>query len=332
MLGVLRRLASSSFHRRQFVDKTGAMARCLQASIRSGLPQRYVYFGHAMGDDLMCTVVLRELRQRGQQRLWMGSLHPSLFEGNDDVDRVVPMSYQFARLLTRLGRRADYVRYPMRPDNGPESLRPTRHIIAHMCEQAAITGQITRKPYLHLTNAEREAGVHFESDRQIAMMSTGLNTLFPLLNKQWLVERWQAASCALQSRGFRVVQLGHAKDPLLEGAALDLRGKVSFRVAAATLARSRLFIGSVGFLMHLARSVDTRSVIVFGGREAPHQSGYSCNENLFTPVPCAPCWMDNACDRQRQCLTDIRVDDVMQAVDRALSRCAVPPEVDVDVI
>jgi hypothetical protein len=72
--------------------------------------------------------------------------------------------------------------------------------------------------------------------------------------------------------------------------------------------------------MHVARAVECPSVIVFGGREAPWQTGYICNFNLYSAVPCAPCWRSNTCEIDRQCMRDISVDDVVSAIRQMLER------------
>jgi hypothetical protein len=329
MLSVLRRAITSPHQRRLMAQKTGHFFRCMAAVARHGLPAHYLYFGHAMGDDLLCTTVLRELRLRDLPRPWMGSLHPSLFEGNLDVARVVPMSYQFARTLQRLGKQVTYARYPVGGDTDDPATKPTEPLLVTMCRAAGVTGTITRRTYLHLSDAERAGGARFPT--QVAMLSTGLKPHHPMLNKQWYVERFQEVAARL-SRDVPVIQLGTLDDPPLGSATLDLRGKLTFRQSAAVLARSQLFIGTVGFLMHLARSVDCRSVIVFGGRESPDISGYSCNENLFSPVPCAPCWYDNRCAFNRKCMDQIGVDTVMAAVERLRTRLTSPPELQQDQI
>jgi ADP-heptose:LPS heptosyltransferase len=72
--------------------------------------------------------------------------------------------------------------------------------------------------------------------------------------------------------------------------------------------------------MHLARAVECPSVIIFGGREAPWQSGYTCNTNLYTAEPCAPCWLWNKCDYNRICMDKITAADVILAVDKTASQ------------
>jgi ADP-heptose:LPS heptosyltransferase len=109
-----------------------------------------------------------------------------------------------------------------------------------------------------------------------------------------------------------------------------LRGKTTIRESAAILSNSMVFVGLVGFLMHLARAVECRSVIVYGGREAPWQSGYSSNENLYTPMHCSPCWLWNRCDYDRECMNLISVEDVTAATERQVARAGQPLVVDSD--
>jgi ADP-heptose:LPS heptosyltransferase len=81
-----------------------------------------------------------------------------------------------------------------------------------------------------------------------------------------------------------------------------------------------MFVGLEGLPMHMARAVDCPSVIVYGGRLRPDQIGYICNENLYTPVACAPCWLDWQCDFGRICLEMITARDVIAAAERLLAR------------
>jgi ADP-heptose:LPS heptosyltransferase len=82
--------------------------------------------------------------------------------------------------------------------------------------------------------------------------------------------------------------------------------------------------------MHLARAVDTRSVIIYGGREKAWQSGYPCNENIETNPDCSPCWQNNHCDYDRTCLKEISVKDVLEAVERIEKR--LPEKLETEVV
>src|SRR5205823_6495421 len=153
-------------------------------------------------------------------------------------------------------------------------------------------------PYVVLSESEKRTG-KIAHRPQIAMQSSSLSARFPMRNKQWPAERFQTVADALKDE-FDLVQVGASSDPPLTGA-LDLRG-TSVRQLAAILSASRLFIGLAGGLTHLARAVECRSVIVYGGREHPSQSGYSANENLYWSGPCAPCWQRNDCSYDRVCM------------------------------
>jgi ADP-heptose:LPS heptosyltransferase len=142
-------------------------------------------------------------------------------------------------------------------------------------------------------------------------------------NKEWFVERFQSLVDALKSR-FQFIQIGSAESAQLENT-LDLRGKTSLRETAALLDQSRLFIGQVGFLMHLARAVECRSVILYGGRETPALTGYSANVNLYTPLPCSPCWQRSKCDFGRECMKQIGVETALAAVEKQLNQSGALP-------
>jgi hypothetical protein len=282
---------------------------------RHGRPDILLYFGRSPGDSLLCTAVLHELRARGAGRLWMQSDQPELFERNSDVDRVVPYDRSIRRLTRLLGGRVvfpDYAPYDAATDR---SRPPDLHIIACMCRALGVTGEVGLRPYLALADDERRLGRL--APRQVAIQSTGASARLPMRNKEWGAERFQAVARELRSR-YDLVQLGTPADPPIHGA-IDERG-APLRRAAAILSQSMVFVGLVGFLMHLARAVECRSVIVYGGREAPWQSGYTGNENLGSAVPCSPCWLWNRCDYDRRCLAEITPSGVVAAIDRAAAR------------
>jgi ADP-heptose:LPS heptosyltransferase len=193
---------------------------------------------------------------------------------------------------------------------------PDEHILIKMCRRAGLTGKVELRPYLFLTKAEFAAGKIAEN--QVVIQSSGLAAVNSMRNKEWYPQRFQEVCTELRS-DVSVVQIGSAKDPRLEGA-IDLRGKTDFRQAAAILANSYVFVGLVGFLMHLARAVDCRSVILYGGREKPGQSGYVANKNLYTQVRCAPCWLRNPCEFDRKCMDMINSPQVVAAIAEQIGR------------
>jgi Glycosyltransferase family 9 (heptosyltransferase) len=291
-----------------------------------GFPDLMLYFGTAAGDDLLCTVVLRELKKRSAQKIWIISNHSELFVRNADVAKVVP-EYDFFRYYPAFWggkyQRLEYARYDSQEDR---SVPTTGHVITELCARAGVTGEIALHPYFYLSSAEKESALW--ANGMIAIQSSGLASKHRMQNKEWYPERFQEVVHRLKN-DFKFVQIGSANDPLLTDV-LDLRGKTSIRESATILSQARLFVGLEGFTMHLARSVECPAVIVFGGRTAPWQFGYSCNINLYSDVPCAPCWLWNKCDYDRKCMNQIGVAAVVDGVLRMLQRPRNPLVVDTE--
>jgi hypothetical protein len=295
------------------------------AATRTPRPKMLLYFGYAPGDDLLCTAVMRELRKRGRDGLLMVSDHRELFEGNEDPVLVRPLWARYSpdsstvsicqRFVRIWG--GEFTRLEYAPMAGADRRKaPMRHIIAEMCVRAGISGSVLIRPYLLLSAHEKSAAA-WARDR-IVIQSSGMAARHPIRNKQWYDERFQGVVDALKGE-YEFIHIGSAADPPLQHVQ-DFRGTIKIREAAAILYNARLYVGTVGFQMHLARAVECPSVIVFGGREAPWQSGYACNFNIYSGVPCAPCWRANTCDFDRRCMSDISVNEVVSAVRQMMER------------
>jgi hypothetical protein len=297
-----------------------------QALRRYGRPQDFFMFDGGIGDELLCTAVFHEMSRRGDPPAVMMSKFPDLFEHNPHVVKMIPYDTRYVELARRFGHKPKTPGYAYDHIHEADCIpAPPYPIIARMCKTAGLTGPVDVRTYVYLTEAERSAGKVVP--RQVAIMSSGLGAKHMIRNKQWYSERYQAVVDQLRGQ-YDFVQLGDARDPLLEGA-LDLRGKTSLRESAAILSQSLLLVGQVGFLMHLARGVDCRSVIVYGGREHPYQSGYICNENLYTPLHCSPCWLQNTCAYDRLCMKEISAEQVVEAIKKQVAQAGTPLATDI---
>ncbi len=290
---------------------------------RWGLPARSLLFGRlSLGDDLLCTAVLREARRRGRP-LTMMTARPELFAGNADPVRLLPIDDDYVAGLRRLGARVIQPYYVGHDARDPQrDLLPSRHIIAEMCALAGLRGEVTLRPYLTLTSSELATGRIFSS-RQIALHSSGLAAAIPYPAKEWGSDRFTALARQLHPHA-KIVQLGSPGDPALP-VDTDLRGRTTLRQAAATLAASDLFIGLEGFLAHLARAVDCPSVIVMGGRAPAEIFGYSANLNLATSPDCSPCARRTGCPHDMKCMTAITPEVAATAALALLARPPVRP-------
>ncbi|MBS0662241.1 MAG: glycosyltransferase family 9 protein [Verrucomicrobia bacterium] len=282
-----------------------------------GRPDLTLGFLGGIGDDLLCTAAIEEWLQRGARNLWFVTRHAALYSYLDRRVRLIPEDPRYLQLARRLGRPMRALSYSTYDRAADRDTAVSEHIIADMCRRAGLTGQIRLRPHLVLQADELAAAAPYRDS--LVVQASGLTAAVPMRTKQWPGERMQAVVDHFVQRGMPVVQLGSAGDPALSGAT-DLRGKTSLRASAAVLAGARLFVGLVGFPMHLARAVDCPAVIVYGGREPPELTGYSCNLNLTHRPPCAPCWQRNRCDYHHACMTEISAATVIAAVEQALAR------------
>ena len=186
---------------------------------------------------------------------------------------------------------------------------------------AGMTGPVDLRPYIYLLPSEIEKGRLYSP--QAVIHSAGLAAM---KNKQWPAERYQAVADDLR-KDVQWIQLGMADDPPIRGA-LDLRGRTTLRESAAIVANSSVFLGEAGFLMHVARAVNTRAVIVYGGREEPMVSGYRANENIVGHTDCSPCWQRTRCDFGRECMQIIEPELVAAAIRRQLQLEGMPLDVE----
>ncbi len=304
---------------------------------RHGLPDIMLQFLGGFGDELLLTAVARELKRRSPNlRIWQVSHGAELLDHNPNYSRIFNWNHwplRYSNLLNN--RRCKIDGYATAVIQGELYVPPTEHIIAIMSRKAGITGQVSIKPDVFLSEAEKRKGtfakgaivVHYPGEKTYAHMRK---------NKLWDFRKFQkvvkmVAEGNIEGKKYPVIQLGSPGDPLL-GGIIDLRGRTTLRESAAILYNCETFLGHVGFLMHLARAVDCRAAIIYGGHEHSFQSGYVANENLESNVECAPCWRLNTCDYGRKCMEMVSVDDVLGAVQKAVSRKGMPVETQTVVI
>lgn len=269
-------------------------------------PDIILSFRGGLGDHLLCTILCRELKNEGK-RIWFVTDYPDLFKYNSDIDRVLSIE-----LAKKLKLNIRYVYYEMPPVEEKIKI-PDCHIVKTMCNHIGINKKtILLRPVLHLTNKEKSRGRIAKN--KIIISSSGMSARYPIITKEWFPEYYQQVVTSLKGK-YDFIQVGSTTDTLLEGV-IDMRGKLKLRETAAILSNALLYIGQVGFLMHLARSVDCLSVIIYGGREEHWQSGYKRNYNLFVKTACSPCW-SYICSKDRVCLRQVTPMQVIEAVEQA---------------
>ena len=279
-----------------------------------GIPSKAFHFGGGLGDHLLCTALFHELNKRGIQKCWMLSHYPEIFQNNPYGLQVVPDEWKTIKLLEKINRPATLLYYGKWIGDNDKIDPPKKHIIAEILQKCDIKGDVCLRPYWY---GDTQLTKLVPEKDYICVQSTKTYSSTPMLNKQWDEDSLIEVVKLLKDK-FEVIQLGTLEEPGLPNT-IDHRN-LDISDSATLLANAKFFIGQVGFLMHLARAVDTRSVIIYGGREKAWQSGYPCNENIETSPNCSPCWQNNQCDYHRQCLSAISTRDLLRGVDRLDAR------------
>jgi ADP-heptose:LPS heptosyltransferase len=197
-------------------------------------------------------------------------------------------------------------------------------MVVEILQKANIGGKVSIRPYWYQKTDHSVIDLHGE---YICVQSTNNYSSTEVKNKKWEETRMQEVVDELSKR-YCIVQIGMPEESKLENA-IDKRAS-TISQSASLLANCNFFLGQEGFPMHLARAVETRSVIIYGGRLKAWQSGYPCNENIETNPDCSPCWQNNHCDYDRMCLEEISVKDVLEAIDRIEKR--LPEKLETEVI
>ena len=287
----------------------------MEDNIRSFPTRREVFlYYHGIGDSLLFSTVLFYLGQQNGERFLVGSRHADIYRGNPHV-RHLPFwqggAYKTARLLSAIG----WARAVHHIDYYHEGRNLKKSILQLLSERVGLK-EVPSRPLIFLSGSERaEKRLPSSAKPWIALQSTG-NTQWTD-NKNWGAERFAVLARMLAPR-YALVQLGSAEDPPLE-VDLNLAGKLSLRQTFQVLGECAGFVGQVGFLMHAAAAMSTPSVIVYGGFEAPWQSGYGANRNLYNPVPCAPCWLETLCPYGKKCLAEIVPEQVAHELEQLLT-------------
>ncbi len=310
---------------KKVIHTIGLEGRTARDVLKYGYPDILLQFLGGLGDELMLTCIAHELKKRSPNiKLWQVSAAATLFDGNSDYAHVFDRSRWELRHSNLLNKARMYFSYSEKLDGDDVWKIPDQHIIVKMLKQAGISGEVEIRPYVYLTNKEISNGKLW--DEQVCIQSVGMGTHETWMqNKMWFHERWVSVirQIKLNNPSLKFIQLGDINDPSL-GCDTDLRGKTTLRESAALLASSKLFIGTQGFLVHLARAVDTRSVVVIGGREHSWQTGYTGNINIEQFPECSPCWAMSRCDYDHKCMSDISVQNTVEAVQKGLNLFHIP--------
>ena len=288
---------------------------------KHGVPDIVLQFNGGIGDELLLTTVAFELKKRSPKiKIWQISHSHELLQHNPAYHKIFSWEnwqLRYSQLLRFKTLRLAYAKEIV-----PKELEApvSSHILSILCTKAGVTGEISLRPYLYLSEDEKLACR--QNHKTITVYCLGEHSHISVMkNKIWGAERLQKVIDALSEKygsEIEILQIGGKDDPRLNNVT-DMRGKTTLRESAAILSQSICCLTTVGLVMHMARAVHCPSVVVYGGREHSWQSGYSGNVNIESFPECAPCWKWNECDFERKCMTTISVETVLQGIERLIN-------------
>ncbi len=345
-------------YRYQAADQVNARAGWLARQIRWSLgvgrpdcwPELHVLRVGGIGDILMCTPALRLLKQiRPEIRVVFYPREPFVeaVRGLPFVNEVRP-HVEFPRptaLLNRggqgmVGYKGIALGYHLRAVEllYEGSSRPRRHIARIFGDQLGLNVHDVR-PSCVFNEAKireyQESWSHLP--RPWVLVNRKASTHTP--NKEWPGAHWQRLITRLLDR-YTVVEIGEGDshgDALRHPHYVDSTGKLALERFLAIVAAADVHVGPVSGPVHVAAAAGKPSVVIYGGYEHPDCSGYPGNISIYTPLPCAPCWLRDSCPYDRLCLSKIsplQVEEAIEAlvcvgpsqVHSPLEQVAVPPD------
>ena len=194
----------------------------------------------------------------------------------------------------------------------------------------AVGCRITCRSYAGLlkatpAQAERTNAILAEhgvtTDTPIAALSPGTSGRRSV--KEWTDSGFASVGRHLAERGLRPVILGTESAHSIVKECddiLDLSGQTNLGEVVAILARSRVLVAVDSGVLHLCAAVGTPVIGLYGSSN-PAITGPQGNGHivLTSGVECSPC-VRTECSLGRKCMTELKPEAVIAAIDRILSR------------
>lgn len=300
---------------RPFLRRSGSVARLLRYPNPFTRPWKgqtiELARDSALGDVLMCTPVLRELKRRNPRcYIRFYTKYGPLVNGLPYIDEVLPYDQKPAGAL--------YMSYE-------EAVPPEVHLSRIIGDTVGLEVTDTHPDCItraDLVEAYRHSFAHLPQPRIVFLRRSSPWTP----NKNWPDPNW-VALITLLARDATMIEIGQedtAAGAITSRNYVDLRGKTSLEELVAVVAASDLHVGPVSGPMHIAMAVGTPSVTICGGYESPrgleHLAGVKSATNVFlsSDLPCSPCWLREPCPIGLKCLFSISPAQVEKAIARVL--------------
>ncbi|MEN6372773.1 MAG: glycosyltransferase family 9 protein [Armatimonadota bacterium] len=214
----------------------------------------------------------------------------------------------------------------------PVSRRPGCHRVDWYLDLVRTIGADVRNPKMEMFTSKEERefaadlleSVGITKDRPTVAISPGSS----VAAKQWFPDRYAALADRLASDGLNVLIVGSASeretvDEVMRKAKnppIDIAGRTKIGQLAAVLEKCDAVVSNDTGPMHLAVSVGTPVVAIFGPTD-PRITGPYCDKSkvLWEQLSCAPCGHKPTCG-DFKCLQAITVDRAFDAASELISQ------------
>ena len=257
-----------------------------------------------IGDVLMCTPVLREVRLRNPgSYIRFFTDYPQLVKGLHYIDEVLPMQESQGSEIR--------LRY--------EDATPTKFHLARIMgdcigiEVKNVTPDCMVRDDLRILYRNRWGN----TKTIVALISPSNFTP----NKEWPICYWEELLRRILGE-VRVVLVGSGinyKFNFDDKMLVDLRDQTSLEELVAIIASADLYVGPVSGPFHISAAIGVPSVVIVGGYELPENTSYEGSVVLKRSPACSPCWLRTECPYSKKCLADILPDEVEKEINQVLN-------------
>ena len=139
--------------------------------------------------------------------------------------------------------------------------------------------------------------------------------------KRWPADKWIQLTNFYKEKNYNVYFLGKNKSLeteyqsiLKKDSAISLLGKTSLEEAAYLLSLADLVITNDSGLMHIAASVDTNLISIFGSSSpfyTPPLMKNQFGEVIYKALTCSPCFKKECPLKHLNCLNDISAEEIL---------------------
>lgn len=273
---------------------------------------------------------LRLARQLAQEKFDLAIILPNSFDS-----ALIPW---LARIPVRMGKASDGRSLLLTHRFHEVKVQDARHEVQYYRDLLSSFGICAEQsvPQLATTLQEDDAAAVFLETNGIAPedLVVGINAGASFGSaKRWYPERFAAVASRLSSSwGAKVVLFGGPDEQEivseiehhLAGNCLNLAGKTSVRQLMALVKRCNFFVSNDSGPMHIAAAFGVPLVAVFGPTD--HAGTAPCSNKAIIvrhETSCAPCKL-RVCPTDHHCMTDVTVEDVVQAAEMLWKSCSNP--------